>query len=69
MEQYKWLNAKAVNTDQGAIRTMFDKASKMANVISLGIGEPDLNTNLSICRACEDCCREAGNVSRLYCGI
>ena len=54
MTDFKWLNEKAINTNQGAIRTMFDKASKMDNVISLGIGEPNLNTNLSICRACEE---------------
>ena len=43
------LNEKAINTDQGAIRTMFDKAAKMAGVISMGIGEPHRDTNPAIC--------------------
>ena len=47
-----WLNSKARDMDQGAIRVMFDKAGKMENVISMGIGEPRENTDLSICRAC-----------------
>ncbi|MBQ9756327.1 MAG: pyridoxal phosphate-dependent aminotransferase [Clostridia bacterium] len=46
------VNAKARNTDQGAIRTMFDKASKMQGVISMGIGEPNQNTHMEICKAC-----------------
>jgi len=41
-------------TDQGAIRTMFDKAANMENVISMGIGEPCQDTNLAICKACAD---------------
>ena len=45
------LNGKAQATDQGAIRTMFDKAAKMDNVISMGIGEPSQNTNTAICEA------------------
>lgn len=45
------LNKKALNTDQGAIRAMFDKAARMQNVISMGIGEPSQNTNLAICEA------------------
>ena len=49
-----WLNEKARNMDQGAIRVMFDKAATMDNVISMGIGEPRENTDLSICRACAD---------------
>ena len=48
------LNEKARNTDQGAIRTMFDKASKMTGVISMGIGEPCQNTRLDVCKACAD---------------
>lgn len=48
------LNKKAKDTDQGAIRTMFDKAAKMRDVISMGIGEPSQNTNLDICRACAE---------------
>ena len=54
MTGFDRLNIKAKNTDQGAIRTMFDKAAKMQNVISMGIGEPSQNTNLDICRACAD---------------
>lgn len=46
------LNEKARNADLGAIRIMFDKASKMQNVISLGIGEPNQNTHQDICKAC-----------------
>ena len=46
------VNAKARSTDQGAIRTMFDKASKMQGVISMGIGEPNQNTHIEICKAC-----------------
>ncbi|MBE5743696.1 MAG: pyridoxal phosphate-dependent aminotransferase [Clostridiales bacterium] len=46
------LNEKARNIDLGAIRTMFDKASKMQGVISLGIGEPNQNTHQDICNAC-----------------
>lgn len=48
------LNEKAKNIDQGAIRIMFDKAAKMQDVISMGIGEPNQNTNLAICKACAD---------------
>lgn len=48
------LNQKAQSTDQGAIRTMFDKAANMSGVISMGIGEPCQNTNLAICKACAD---------------
>ena len=48
------LNQKATNTDQGAIRVMFDKAAKMDNVISMGIGEPSQNTDLAVCRACAE---------------
>jgi len=54
MTGFERLNKKAQNTDQGAIRTMFDKASKMSGVISMGIGEPCQNTNISICKACAD---------------
>ena len=48
------LNEKARNMDQGAIRVMFDRASKMQNVISMGIGEPNQDTHKDICRACAD---------------
>ena len=54
MTGFDRLNEKAKNTDQGAIRVMFDKAAKMQDVISMGIGEPSQNTNLAICRACAD---------------
>lgn len=54
MTGFERLNQKAQNTDQGAIRTMFDKAAKMTGVISMGIGEPCQNTNLAICKACAD---------------
>ena len=48
------LNDKARAITLGAIREMFDKASKMDNVISMGIGEPNQDTNLAICKACSD---------------
>ena len=43
------LNQKALVLKQGAIRAMFDKARTMENVISMGIGEPDLATPAPIC--------------------
>lgn len=46
------LNSKARNISLGAIREMFDKASKMQDVINMGIGEPNQDTHLDICRAC-----------------
>ncbi|MBQ3493555.1 MAG: aminotransferase class I/II-fold pyridoxal phosphate-dependent enzyme [Clostridia bacterium] len=48
------LNAKARSINLGAIREVFDKASKMENVINMGIGEPNQDTHLDICRACAD---------------
>ena len=54
MTGFDRLNQKAKDTDQGAIRTMFDKAAKMEGVISMGIGEPSQNTNTDICRACAE---------------
>ena len=54
MTGFERLNQKAKMTDQGAIRTMFDKAANMENVISMGIGEPCQDTNLAICKACAD---------------
>jgi len=48
------LNAKARSMDQGAIRVMFDRAAKMQNVISMGIGEPNQDTHPDVCRACAD---------------
>jgi len=40
----RFLNQKAIELKQGAIRAMFDKARFYKDVISLGIGEPDLDT-------------------------
>ena len=40
----EWINEKAKTLSQGAIRAMFDRANKMTDVISLGIGEPDMTT-------------------------
>jgi aminotransferase len=48
------LNDRAKELKQGSIRAMFDKASTMQNVISMGIGEPDLHTPAPICQACAD---------------
>ena len=48
------LNQKARALKQGAIRAMFDKARSMENVISMGIGEPDLETPAPICDACAE---------------
>lgn len=45
------LNQRARNLRQGAIRAMFDKANKMTDVISLGIGEPDMHTPEPVCKA------------------
>ena len=45
------LNKKAFELKQGAIRAMFDKARTMENVISMGIGEPDLDTPAPIIEA------------------
>ena len=39
-----FLNKKAKGLEQGAIRAMFDKATGMSGVISMGIGEPDMPT-------------------------
>ena len=52
------LNEKTINLKQGAIRAMFDKASKMQNVISMGIGEPDLDTPAPIVDACAEALRK-----------
>ena len=43
------LNKKSFELKQGAIRAMFDKARTMENVISMGIGEPDLATPAEVC--------------------
>lgn len=44
-----WINAKAKTLRQGAIRAMFDKAATIDNVISMGIGEPDMATPELVC--------------------
>lgn len=46
-----YINQKAAALKQGAIRAMFDKAAAMENVISMGIGEPDMATPELICDA------------------
>lgn len=46
-----YLNRRARMLEQGAIRAMFDRASSMSGVISLGIGEPDMVTPEPICEA------------------
>ncbi len=48
------LNQKALVLKQGAIRAMFDKARTMENVISMGIGEPDLGTPAPIIDKCTE---------------
>ena len=48
------LSQKARAVEEAVIRVMFDKAAKMDNVISMGIGEPNQDTNLDICRACAE---------------
>lgn len=48
------LNKKAFELKQGAIRAMFDKARTMENVISMGIGEPDLDTPAPIIEKCAE---------------
>lgn len=47
----EWINEKAKTLTQGAIRAMFDRAATMSNVISLGIGEPDMPTPKLVCEA------------------
>lgn len=49
-----FINEKAKALKQGAIRAMFDKANKMENVISMGIGEPDMPTPQVVCDACKE---------------
>ena len=46
-----FLSTKAQSLRQGAIREMFDRAGRMEHVISMGIGEPDMQTPELICRA------------------
>ncbi len=47
----KIVSARAARLQQGAIRSMFDKAATMADVISMGIGEPDMATPAAVCEA------------------
>ena len=49
-----WINNKAKGLKQGTLRAMFDRANKMSDVISLGIGEPDMPTPKLICDACKE---------------
>jgi aminotransferase len=44
----KFLSARAIEMEKGAIRAMFDKAKNFPESINLGIGEPDLNTPIEI---------------------
>ena len=46
----EWINEKAKTLKQGAIRAMFDRANTMTGVISLGIGEPDMQIGRASCR-------------------
>lgn len=46
-----FLSNRAKDLKQGAIRAMFDRAKLFNDVISLGIGEPDLDTPLEIVEA------------------
>lgn len=48
------LTKRAKALKQGTIRALFDKARGMENVISVGIGEPDLETPAPICDACAE---------------
>lgn len=43
-----FVNQRTQNLRQGAIRAMFDRASQMTGVISMGIGEPDMATPRSV---------------------
>ena len=45
------INQKASKLKQGAIRAMFDHANMMTDVISMGIGEPDMATPELVCAA------------------
>ena len=47
----EFISQKAKGLKQGAIRAMFDRAGTMTNVISLGIGEPDMATPQLVCDA------------------
>ena len=49
----QWINQKAKDLSQGAIRAMFDRANAMGadDIISMGIGEPDMATPRLVCEA------------------
>ena len=49
----QWINQKAKDLSQGAIRAMFDRANAMGadDIISMGIGEPDMATPCLVCEA------------------
>lgn len=46
-----FIASRAADLKQGAIRAMFDKAATMTDVVSLGIGEPDMATPQPVCEA------------------
>jgi len=48
------VSEKAKTLKQGAIRAMFDRANTMSDVISLGIGEPDMATPKLVCDAAKE---------------
>ena len=48
------LSRKAFGLKQGMIRAMFDRARTMENVISMGIGEPDLDTPAAVIEAANE---------------
>ena len=50
----EFINEKAKTLKQGAIRAMFDRAGSMTDVISLGIGEPDMPTPKLVCEAAKE---------------
>ena len=62
-----WINEKAKTLRQGAIRAMFDKASTMDNVISMGIGEPDMATPELVCRAGNEALEKGRTPARRLC--
>ena len=41
-------NMRTKDLKQGMIRAMFDRAASMSDVISMGIGEPDMATPAAI---------------------
>ena len=54
----KPVSKRAAALTQGAIRAMFSRATSMDNVISMGIGEPDMATPGLICEAAEKAIRD-----------